>query len=165
MNPFLSRYATPLTLGLFAVSAISGLFLFFHVGSGIFHEMHEWLSVVLLAPFALHVWKNWAAVMGYIRKRLLLVPLAASMVLALAFAVPALQEDRGAPPPMRAMTLLTRASLTELAPLLKTTPDALVGELKQRGLPVNSSDDSLDAVAASSKGSAAELLFSLMPVR
>ena len=29
MSPFLNRYTTPLTLGLFAVSAVSGVALFF----------------------------------------------------------------------------------------------------------------------------------------
>lgn len=163
MNSFLNRYATPLTLGLFAISAISGLFLFFHTGQGIFHEMHEWLSVVLLAPFALHVWKNWAAVVGYIRRRLLLVPLGLSLALAVAFAVPALQEGERVSPPMRAITLMTHAPLTDLAPLLKTTPDALTTELKRRGLQVDSSSDTLDAIATSSKTSAAGLLFSLVP--
>ena len=43
MKPFLNRYATPLTLGLFAVSALSGVALFFHLAPGAFHGMHEWL--------------------------------------------------------------------------------------------------------------------------
>ena len=60
MKSFVNRFSTPLTLGLFAISAISGMALFFHLGQGVFHSMHEWLSMVLLAPFAFHLWKTGA---------------------------------------------------------------------------------------------------------
>ncbi len=43
-----SRYATPFITGLFLVSLISGIALFFHVGPGGFHGMHEWLSMLLI---------------------------------------------------------------------------------------------------------------------
>ena len=86
MNAILSRWATPLTLGLFAVSAVSGLALFLHIGQSVFHEMHEWLSVVLLAPFVLHMVRNWTPLLAYVRRRALLAPLALSLAAALAFA-------------------------------------------------------------------------------
>ncbi len=54
---FISRFATPLTAGLFLISAISGTALFFHWAPGTFHEMHEWLSLVLLAAFAFHLYE------------------------------------------------------------------------------------------------------------
>ena len=69
---------------------MSGAALFFHVGQGVFHGMHEWLSMLLLAPFALHVWKNWGAMLGYVRRRTLLAPLALTLIAALAFALPAM---------------------------------------------------------------------------
>jgi hypothetical protein len=61
MPSILSRYATPLITGLFIVSLVSGVALFFHLGSAWFHSMHEWLSMVLILPFVLHIWKNWRA--------------------------------------------------------------------------------------------------------
>lgn len=162
MNSFLNRYATPLTLGLFAVSAVSGVALFFHTAQGIFHEMHEWLSMVLLAPFVFHVWKNWGAVMGYVRRGTLLVPAGAALVLALAFALPNLGGgERGSP--FKAIQLMTKAPLHDLAPVLKTTPDALEASLKQRGLKVGSGNDTLAMVAASSGIPAMKLLLDLVP--
>ncbi len=163
MNAFLNRHSTPLTLGLFAVSAISGVFLFLHVGEGLFHEMHEWLSIVLLAPFALHVWKNWAALVMYLRRRLLLVPLAASLIAAVAFAWPAMSgtEHRGSPP-MRAVQAMTQAPLADLAPVLRTTPEALQAELRRRGYVAQSPGDSLDSVASAGHVSGAQLLFELL---
>ncbi|MDT8871715.1 hypothetical protein RAA17_12975 [Komagataeibacter rhaeticus] len=32
-----------------------------------FHSMHTWLSMVLLLPFVLHVWRNWGQFMLYFR--------------------------------------------------------------------------------------------------
>lgn len=164
VSPFLSRYATPLTLGLFAVSTISGVALFFHLAPGAFHGMHEWLSMVLLVPFAFHVWKNWGPMLGYVRRGTLVLPLLASLVAGLVFAVPALRGGGGGgPPPLRAAQLMTRASLANLAPVLGTTPAALQEELGRRGFKVASADDTLAGVAAVSGVAAESVLFQLMP--
>ena len=163
MSAFLSRYATPLTLGLFAVSAASGVALFFHWAPGAFHGMHEWLSLVLLLPFALHVWKNWPAMVGYLRRGTMLVPVAASLVAGAAFAVPALSGAGGPPPPVRAVQLLVRTPLAELAPVLKTTVADLRASLAQRGIQVYSDADSLATIAASAGTSAEGLLLGLLP--
>ena len=164
MSPFLNRYTTPLTLGLFAISAVSGLALFFHVGQGIFHSMHEWLSIVLLVPFAFHLWKNWGAMLGYVRRGTLLAPAVATLVVSLAFVLPALSYgERGSP--FRAVQLLTTTSIVNLAPVLKTTPDALQASLVQRGYKVVSSNDTLDTVAASSGVPAIKLLVDVVPAQ
>jgi len=164
MTPFLNRYTTPLTLGLFAVSAVSGLALFFHVGQGVFHSMHEWLSIVLLLPFAFHLWKNWGAMLGYVRRGALLAPSLATLVVSLVFVLPALTHgERGSP--FKAVQLLTRTSIASLAPVLKTTPDALQASLVQRGYKVVSSNDTLDSVAASSGVPAMKLLLDLVPAQ
>jgi hypothetical protein len=163
MSPLLNRYSTPLTLGLFAVSAVSGVALFFHFGQSAFHGMHEWLSLVLLLPFALHVWKNWPALLGYVRRRTLLVPVAVTALAALLFAVPALTGSGGGEPPIRAAQLMTRMRLADLAPVLKTTPDALQATLAKRGLQVISTNDTLEQVASSSGVPAVRLLFQILP--
>jgi hypothetical protein len=50
MPALIQRYATPLITGLFIVSLVSGVALFFHVGQAYFHGMHEWLSMILASP-------------------------------------------------------------------------------------------------------------------
>jgi hypothetical protein len=144
---------------------ISGIALFFHWAPGAFHAMHEWLSVVLLAPFALHLCKNWRALLGYATRGTLLVPLGASLLVALPFAVAGLTGNSGGNPAFRTIPLMTQARLSDLAPVLKTTPDALLDALKQRGYKASSTDERLDAVAAASGAPASELLFAVMPAR
>lgn len=88
MTNVFNRYATPLITGLFLVSLISGIALFLHIGPAGFHGMHEWLSMVLILPFALHVWKNGRPMLANFRRAPMVVALVLSTVAALAFLVP-----------------------------------------------------------------------------
>jgi hypothetical protein len=162
--PFLNRYATPLTLGLFAVSTVSGVALFLHMGQAYFRGMHEWLSMLLLVPFALHVWKNWTPMVNYVRRRTLWWPVALSLAAGLAFAVPAMTAtNTGGGSPLRAIQTMTRASLSDLAPVLRTNPDALVADLRARGHKVGSAGDTLETVATASGVPAVQILMQVLP--
>jgi hypothetical protein len=165
LTRFIERYATPLITGLFIVSAVSGTALFFHTSQSMFHEMHEWLSMLLLLPFVLHLWKNWRPLLNYAKRRTLIIPLVASLAIAVPFAVTGMTESHGGNPGFRTMSLLTQARLSDLAPILHTTPDALLAALKQHGYPAQSADETLDAIAAASGKPANEALFAVMPGR
>ena len=167
MNVLVNRYATPFTTGLFIVSTVSGVALFFHWQSGAFHAMHEWLSMLLLVPFVFHVWKNWRSLLGYLKNKSLVVALVLSLIVAVPFVVPTLTGERsgGGNPAFRAIPLLTNAPIADVAPILKTTPDALVATLKQRGYDAASAETTLAALAAEKGEPANRLLFGLMPGR
>ena len=165
MNRFINRYVTPLTTGLFAVTAISGVALFFHWAPSVFHEMHEWLSMLLLAPIALHVSKNWNGLVGYARRHTLIAAVVASLMVAMPFAAFGSRDGRGRNPGFKVMSLMTQARISDLAPVLKTNPGALVEDLRRRGYKVASTGETLDAVAAASGAPAPELLFAVMPAR
>lgn len=167
MTSFLLRYATPLIAGLFAVSAVSGVALFFHWAPRTFHEMHEVLSMVLLVPFVLHIWKNWHSVIGYLKRRAATVVAIVSVLVAVPFAAAGLSGEggRGGNPALRAIPLMTQARVADLAPVLKTTPDALVAALKKQGYKVDSAEQTLNAIAAASGKPARQALFSVMPQR
>lgn len=159
------RYGTPLTAGLFLVSAVSGVALFFHWASASFHSMHEWLSMLLLAPFALHMWKNWKPLLAYAKRRTLLVPLLLSVVVAVPFALTAGKGGRAGNPAFQTVSLMTRASLIDLAPVFQSTPETLLQHLRQRGYKATSISETPSAIASASAVSANEVLFSLMPAR
>jgi hypothetical protein len=165
LKSFVTRFATPLTTGLFAVSAVSGVALFFRWAPGAFHAMHEWLSHLLLLPFGFHVWRNWSGLVSYARRGTLLLPLAATIAVAVPFAAPALLRGSGGQgsPPARAMRLLTQTPLITLAPVLKTTPDALQAELTRRGYKVASLSETLETVAAASGVPATKLIVETLP--
>ena len=119
--------------------------------------------MVLLAPFALHLWKNWRGFLGYVRRRTLVVPLVASLLVALPFAVSGLAGSNGGNPAFRTIPLMTQAHLSDLAPVLKTTPDALLATLQEPGYQAHSTDETLEAVAAAAGRPASEVLFAVMP--
>ena len=163
MSNFINRYATPLTTGLFFVSLVSGLALFFGWLPQVFHGMHEWLSLLLLLPFALHMVKNWRALAAYAKRKTLVVPLVLSLAVAVPFAIAGLSRGPGGNPGARAVGVMTQAPLAALAPVLKTTPEALIEALTAQGLTVPSADTTLAAVAAAGGKQPNTLLISLLP--
>jgi len=158
------RYGTPLTVGLFAVSAISGVALFFHWSSATFHSMHEWLSMLLLAPFALHMAKNWKPLLAYAKRRTLLIPLVLSVAIAVPFALTA-GKGRAGNPAFQTVALMTRASLEDLAPVLRQPSQDMLRRLQDRGYRVSSTRDTPADIAAASAVTANEVLFVLLPPR
>ncbi|MEZ5684819.1 MAG: hypothetical protein R3D78_02530 [Paracoccaceae bacterium] len=48
----------------------------------------EWLSMVLIVPFVLHIWKNWRPITIYLKRAPLWIALAVSTVAAAAFVLP-----------------------------------------------------------------------------
>ena len=151
MQAKLKTYGTTFTVGLFLVSAVSGVALFFHIGSATFHSMHEWLSMLLLVPVVLHVWKNWPSFKCYFKRKTIAVPLAVSLAGAVAFAVPSLiGSSSGGNPTRAAFDALQGGTIAQVAPLYKLTPEALAGRLKAKGYRVESMDDTLMAVAKAS---------------
>ena len=126
------------------------------------HRFH----VVLLLPFAFHVWRNWRLLLGYSKRGTLVIPLVLSLAVAIPFAASGLGGGvRGGNPAFRAMALMTQARLTDLAPVLKMTPDELITSLKQRGVDAHSANETLDAVATASDRNASDLLQAVMPAR
>jgi len=158
-----NKYATPFTVGLFLVSAVSGIALFFHFGGPYFHGMHEWLSMLLLLPFALHVWKNWTPFVRYFRRGWLVIPLGLSILAAAAFTAPALTGANGGGNPARqAIRLITDAKLTDLAPLLKRSPDEVATQLRGAGYTVSSNDQTLIEIAEASGREPRAILHAVM---
>lgn len=60
---FVHKYATAATIGLFAITGITGLLLFFHLGVSFFKGIHEWLGVLFVVASIFHVVRNSGAFM------------------------------------------------------------------------------------------------------
>ncbi|MBL7235779.1 hypothetical protein [Komagataeibacter saccharivorans] len=161
MNRFVKKYATPFVTGFFVISAVSGTALFFHWQPGLFHSMHAWLSMVLLVPFVLHMWRNWPQFLGYFRSRTMLVACGISVLAAVAFMVTT--GHRGGNPAQRLFPILTHAPLTDLAPLLHATPDELAARLTHTGYAVRSTDETLDEIASAAGQKSNDVLLKILP--
>lgn len=153
MTNVFNRYATPLITGLFLVSLISGIALFLHIGPAGFHGMHEWLSMVLILPFALHVWKNGRPMLAHFRRAPMVAALVLSTVAALAFLVPPSggQGAAGGPPQFQLAYRVMSQSLHDVAPALGATPQAVAARLTAAGFTVADGQTLTEIAAASGK--------------
>ena len=165
MRSILLRYDTPLITGLFLVSVVSGVALFFHIGSAYFHSMHEWLSMILIAPFILHIWKNWRAFLNYFKRSAMPVALVASLAGAVAFAWPMLTAPAGGPggrPEFALLRAVQSAPISHVAPLFGKDGDGLAEGLRARGFTVASTDDTLNGIAEASGKSSGDIAAALV---
>lgn len=161
MTTLLNRYATPFITGLFLVSLISGVAIFFHWQTGLFKGMHEWLSMVLIVPFALHIWKNWRPMVAYLSKPAFAVASVLSLVAALAFAYPALTgnaSSAGGPPPFAFATKMLNGAPRDVAPILGKSTDDVVKALTDAGFTAAAADTKLSEIATASGKDAMELM-------
>lgn len=159
MTKVFSNYATPFITGLFLVSLVSGVALFFHVGPGGFHGMHEWLSMVLILPFVLHLWKNWRPMTNYLKHMPMALALAVSVVAAAAFLLPVSggTQTAGGPPQFQLAHLILNQPLDQAAPALGLTADGLAAKLTAAGYAVTDKAQPLNAIAATAGKTEADL--------
>ncbi|SHL40164.1 DUF4405 domain-containing protein [Roseibium suaedae] len=158
MSKLFSKYATPFTTGLFLVSLISGIALFFHVGPSAFHGMHEWLSMVLILPFVLHVWKNWRPFVSYFKRLPMLIALVVSLAASAIFFMPSEGEGGGGNPLVGIMRKVQAAQVSVIAPLYGLEPAELTAKLSDAGMPPASVDQSMAEIASSNGKSDRDML-------
>lgn len=165
MPALIQRYATPLITGLFIVSLVSGIALFFHVGQAYFHGMHEWLSMVLILPFVLHLWKNWRAMTTYLAKPAFAVAMGLSLAGGAVFAYQGANNASGGPPQMALARMILASPPEEVAPLLNLTSEELAAKLAAAGFATPGPGQSLADLAKASGKSDMELALLLARAR
>ncbi len=149
MSAVLKKYTTAITAALFLVVAGSGVAMFFHLGKDVLSEMHEWLAIMLVAAAGLHIYKNWAALMTYVRRRTIVAPLALALVAAAAFIVPASISERSNPA-RGLMQAMQNAKLADVGKVLDILPTSLEAALKRQGFVIESSDARISEIARAS---------------
>lgn len=141
LNPH-RPWITPLVMGAFALSAVTGVLMFFHLDTGLNKLAHEWLSWAMLAAVVLHALLNLPAFKRYFSQKTALAVMGVfALVLALSF-VPAAgaKKDPSYAGPVRA---LARAPLPVLAQVLGRTPEDIKADLDKAGLPADGDHQSL----------------------
>ncbi|MCW1918437.1 DUF4405 domain-containing protein [Rhodobacter sp. KR11] len=158
MLSFFNRYATPFITGFFVISLVTGVALFFHFGPTAFREMHEILSLVLILPFAFHIWKNWRPMVSYFKHAPMVVALGLSILACVPFFLETGTDTRSGPPAFAFVTQAMTHSADEIAPLLDMTGDEIRTKLTASGYVFAAPDQPLSEVAAA-KGADANTLF------
>lgn len=147
----LRDWATPMTIGAFAIMAATGLLMFFHLETGINKPAHEWVGLVMVAAAAAHAAANWLAFKRYVLASAIgraVIGLGVG-VLALSF-LPLGGADGGSPPVL-AMRAVSRAPIAAVAALTGRPTDALLGDLERAGVALPGPEASLDSVTGSDR--------------
>lgn len=158
VKSFFLRYGTPFTAGLFLVSAVSGAALFVGAIPGAFHEMHEILSMVLLVPVVVHLWRNWKPLSAYFRRAPMAIALAVSLAAGGIYAYEGLSRSSGGNPAMALARAAQSAPISALAPVLGLGEEAALQRLGAAGLPSVQPAESLAAIAGRTGRNPFELL-------
>lgn len=163
VKSFFMNYGTPLTLGLFLVSAVSGVALYFHVGTTTFREMHEVLSMVLLVPVVVHLWRNWGPFLAYFRRSAMPIALVLCFAASVYYALAAQNAPAtGGNPAFALIGAIQKAPLSALAPALSIGEEELVKRLEAGGFAPVDSKDSVGAIATRSGRDRLEVFAALM---
>jgi len=164
MNTSLRTWATPLVIGAFLLSAVTGILMFFHVNIGLVHPVHEWLSWAMVAGVALHLSANWRGFARYFSQgagRLVIALFAAMTIGALLpIGADAPKASGGA-----VMHALHDSSVDTVARVAKRTPDEVMARLRDAGLKVDSADQTIAALAENNQRDPMEVLALALPPR
>lgn len=141
LNPH-RPWITPLVIGAFGLSAVTGVLMFFHLDSGLNKTAHEWLSWAMVIGVTLHLLLNVNAFKRYFTQTTgRLVVGAFVLVLALSF-IPAggAKSEPGFAPPVRA---LAQAPISVLAQVAGISTEEVQVRLQAAGLTVTSQQQSV----------------------
>ena len=141
----LREWATPLTIGAFIISAITGILIFFHLGIGLTKPVHEWLSWLLVFGVGFHLLVNWKAFIQYFSKPMGVSIIVLFLVLTALSFIP--MGNSGKPSFAKAMDALIDSRLETVAEVVKQTPDDLVNKLRKQGLTVTNAQQTIREIA------------------
>lgn len=141
LNPH-RPWITPLVIGAFLISAVTGVLMFFHLDTGLNKTVHEWLSWAMVFGVGLHVLLNLTAFKRYFSQRTgrWIMGLLAS-ILALSF-LPAAGNgsEPGFAPPVRA---LANTPLPVLAQVVGTDIQEIRARLEATGVTATSDEQTV----------------------
>jgi hypothetical protein len=137
MKQPIKSWATPLAVGAFTISTVTGILIFFDIEIGMVEPVHKWLSWLLVTGVLLHIFSNWKQFSGYFSKKPALGIIGAALIITIASLLPIFSKDKkeGKENPGKvAAKLLESSSLETVALVIKTTPKLLVEQLGKNGI-------------------------------
>jgi len=155
------EWITPLTVGAFILTAVTGILMLFHMGGTLTRVFHEWLSLIFVLAGLLHAALNWKPLKQYACRPTGAVILVLFLLLTFAAFLSGGQTgdhrrgghlSRGIPE-----TLLS-APISTIAPITQTDTNTLIGRLREKGLQVSSETQSIRQLAQENKTDVMSLL-------
>ena len=135
MAQTIKSWATPLAVGAFIISGVTGLLIFFDLELGIIEPVHKWASWLFVTGVMLHLVSNWKQFIGYFSKKPAIGIIGAALIVTATSVLPIFGEKEEEKKEGReksgkiASQLLESSSLETIALVAKTTPKRLVEQL------------------------------------
>lgn len=159
MSTTIKTWATPLAVGAFTISAVTGLLMFFDIEIGLVEPAHKWLSWLLVSGVILHLVSNWKQFTGYFSKKPAIGIMGAALIVTIVAVLPMLGEKEGKENPGKiAAYALGSSSLETVAQVIKITPAALVEQLGNKGIVVSNPSATVEQIARSNGKNPREVL-------
>lgn len=168
MRQFLNRWGSTLVFASFAITAATGVLLYFRIHVAPIEQLHIWIGFLLIAGVLLHVARNWHQALCYFRRPPVYAALALTAVICAYLAWPAVfgTASEAGRPDLRAAFIISRvvsnASLADLAPLAGTDADGLMTRLSDMGIAVSDPAASLPAIARAAGKTPQEIAAALL---
>lgn len=141
LNPH-RPWITPVVIGAFLLSAVTGVLMFFHLDSGLNKVAHEWLSWLMVLGVVLHGLVNLPVFKRYFTQTTGKLVIGAFASLLLLSFIPGGNAggEPGFAPPVRA---LAQAPLSVLAEVAGTSTESVKSRLQSAGIAVTSDQQSV----------------------
>lgn len=150
---FLRVWATPLTIGAFAIMSVTGILMFFHLNSGMNKLVHEWAGWAMVAGVVAHVVVNWRPFKRYFFNGFVGRGLIGLGVLTLAASfIPATGgPGRNGPPQALAMRAITGAAISDVVPLTGKTLTEVIDDLSKVGVKIPDGTASIQSIVGNDR--------------
>ena len=146
-------WATPLTIGAFALMAATGGLMFFHLDNRLQKTAHEWLGWLMVGAVVLHASVNWNAFKRYFQPahggKWLVAAFGAAVLASFFIALPGRE---GGEPPALAINAIGQARIADVAPLFGKTPQQARQALAAGGIVLAGDDSTLAQAVAGDRG-------------
>lgn len=162
----LRDWATPLTIGAFALMAVTGLLMFFHLDTAFNKPAHEWVGLVMIAAVAAHAAANWFPFKRYFLASATGRALIGAGLAVLALSFLPIGGSEGGSPPVLAMRAVSHAPIGTVAALAGRPTEAVLADLAAAGLRLAGPEATLDSVVKGDRelqGRAMRALFGGQP--
>ena len=153
----LRDWVTPLMIGAFLLTAVTGILMFFELDTSFNVTVHEWFSWLLVGGTVAHIIANYHSFKRHLLGRLgLRIVAVFAMVLVASF----FSFGNAGVSSLRSAIFsgIVDAKLETVAVIAKTTPDELVQKLKVHGTAVNSANQTLRELSGDNAEKEKELI-------
>jgi hypothetical protein len=157
------EWATPITIGVFAIMSVTGILMFFHLNTGLNKTVHQWAGLVMVAGVALHIAVNWRAFQNYFLSGVLGRGLIGLGIVVLAASFLPLGGARGGGSPgALAVNAIAAAPISSVAPLTGKSVAQVLEDLSKAGIVLPNGEASIGSVTGGDRalqGKAIAVLF------